>query len=560
MRNYEIDSVNKTVVFDFTYEAEMVKRVKSCSYNARWNPELKHWVVPIDEYSKPNILALIKNYGFSTAAQKEQNNVEYSYKIANDDMNLIIDMCQLKNFAYTPREYQYEALAYALQKKNIINGDDVGLGKTFEAIMYTELSMSFPCLVITPASVKYNWAEKWAEIVGDQRSISVITSKEEDNDWTADVVIINYDIIGKKQGTGATVKFAQLVDTDWRMKIFDEAHFLKSTKSQRSKAAAKIVKGDGRVQLLTGTATMNKPVELWNLLKLIDREKYIANDWMQFVLKYCGGYKGKFGWVTDGATNTLELNKLIREVCYLRREKVDVLKELPEVTKQVFKTHITNRKAYGKALDNIIEYIRETAGEEKAEKAMEAEHLVAMGTLRKLAISGKLKAIEQYLKDWKEVNTEKLVIFGLHREGLEYLSNKFKSTLIAGGIPIEKKHKLVKDFCKNDELFLFGNIESMGTGVDGLQYICSNMLIVELPWRPSDLEQLIGRLYRSGQTLPVMATFMLADETIDEDMWNMLAEKEQVTEAVNKGIDVTRNKSGLKSVMSKMLKRAKKKK
>ena len=53
---------------------------------------------------------------------------------------------------------------------------------------------------------------------------------------------------------------------------------------------------------------------------------------------------------------------------------------------------------------------------------------------------------------------------------------------------------------------------------------------------------------------------MLADETIDEDMWNMLAEKEQVTEAVNKGIDVTRNKSGLKSVMSKMLKRAKKKK
>ena len=560
MRNYKIDAVNKTVTLDFPYEAEMVKRVKACSYNARWNPELKHWIIPIDEYSKPNIILLIKNYGFTTLEQQAQNNVEYSYKISEENMNIIVAMCDMKNFTYKPREYQYEALAYAVQKKNIINGDDVGLGKTFEAIMYTEFAMAFPCLVVTPASVKYNWAEKWEEIVGADRSISVITSKVENNDWTADVVIVNYDIIGKKQGTGATVNFPELVDSEWKMIIFDEAHFLKSTKSQRSKAAAKIVQGSARIQLLTGTATMNKPVELWNLLKLINREKEVANDWMQFVMKYCGGYKGKFGWVTDGATNTLELNKLIRETCYIRREKIDVLKELPKVAKQVLKAPITNRKAYTKALDNIIEYIREVAGDEKAEKAMEAEHLVAMGTLRKLAIEGKLKAIEQYLKDWKEVNTEKLVIFGVHKEGLEYLSKKFKSTLIAGGVSVENKHKLIKEFCKNDEVFLFGNIESMGTGVDGLQYICSNMLIIELPWRPSDIEQVVGRLYRSGQTLPVMATFMLADETIDEDMWNMLAEKEQVTEAVNKGIDVTRNKSGLKSVMSKMLKRAKKKK
>jgi len=98
-------------------------------------------------------------------------------------------------------------------------------------------------------------------------------------------------------------------------------------------------------------------------------------------------------------------------------------------------------------------------------------------------------------------------------------------------------------------------MQSMGTGVDGLQYVCSNMLILELPWRPSDLTQAIGRIDRSGQTVPVTITFILADETIDNDMWEMLAEKELVTEAVNKGIDVRRNKSGMKNVMKRILKK-----
>jgi SWI/SNF-related matrix-associated actin-dependent regulator 1 of chromatin subfamily A len=298
---------------------------------------------------------------------------------------------------------------------------------------------------------------------------------------------------------------------------------------------------------------MNKPVELWNLLLLIDREGCVANDWMQFVTKYCGGYKGKFGWVTDGATNTFQLNQLLRDNCYIRREKRDVLKELPATTKQILNCNITNKKKYQRAVDDFIEFIRQEQGEEKAEKAQEAEHLVAIGQMRKLTIEGKLKAVEQYLKDWKEADNGKLVIFGLHREQLDYLSNKFNSKLIAGGVSSKMKSELIEDFQKNDDIFIFGNMESMGTGVDGLQYVCSNMLITELPWRPSDLDQAIGRLDRSGQEVPVTITFMLAEGTIDTDMWDMLAEKELVTEAVNKGIDVKRNKSGMKNVMKRII-------
>ena len=558
---FYIDKINKTINLSFDFDHDIINRIKACDFNTRFNPEYKQWIIPINSYSKSKALQLIADFSFKQVEQVIEEDVVVSYEQTEVDYAYLQGLCDSRGFTYEPRDYQLEALGYALGKGNIINGDDVGLGKTFESIMYAETTNSFPCLVVVPASVKYNWKEKWEEIVGTKRDVAVIESspkKSNPNRWDAEVVIINYDIIGKKQGKGATVKFEELIKTNWSMIIFDEAHFFKEKSSQRAMAAKKITKGDMKIQMLTGTAVMSRPVELWNLLVLAKREKQIAKDWMQFITRYCGGYRGKFGWVTDGATNTIELNRKLREVCYIRREKRDVLSELPDVTKQVIQMPITNKTKINRALNDLIDYIKETKGIESAEKAQEAEHLVALQVLRKLAIEGKLKAIEGYLRDWKVSENGKLLIFGIHRETLDYLSKKFKSMLIAGGVSSLRKQEIVKAWIENDNMFLFANMQSAGTGVDGLQKVCSNMLILELPWRPSDLTQTIGRLDRSGQKNSPTITFMLSDETIDSEMFEMLSAKEQVTEAVNKGIDIRKQTSGLKSVLKKILKKGKK--
>lgn len=556
MRNYSIDIRNKTIVLDFDYDKELVKKVKESSFTAHWNPELKRWIIPIERYSKENISKLIKENNFKFKPIVESKIEKFEYILSDETMEKLSKVCEKQNFTYTPRDYQLKSLHYGLSKQNFINGDDVGLGKTFEAIIYAEVTNSFPCLVITPASVKYNWLEKWQEIVGQKRTISVIESspkKSSPNNWSADVVIINYDIIGKKQGKGATVKFDELSETKWKMFIFDEGHFLKDKTSQRSRVARMITKkSNGIIQLLTGTVIMSRPIELWNLLVLIKKDKTIANNYKQFILRYCGAYQTKYGMKIDGATNTLELNQLLRKSCYLRREKRDVLSELPDVEKCIIKLPITNAKDIVAAEADIIEYIRENKGDEKAESAMEAQSLVSLGVLRKLAIQGKLKALEQYLKDWK-VGGKKLLIFGLHREELEYLSNKFDSKLIAGGVSSKNKQKIVKAWIDSDDVFLFANMHSAGTGIDGLQQVCSNMLITELPWRPSDLTQVIARVDRSGQTEPSTVRFMLSFDTIDKEMWEMLEEKEANTEAVNKGVDVIAEQSGMRIVLSKTL-------
>jgi SWI/SNF-related matrix-associated actin-dependent regulator 1 of chromatin subfamily A len=412
-------------------------------------------------------------------------------------------------------------------------------------------------LVVVPASVKYNWFEKWAEIVGPHRSISVIESAEtakRKRNWDTDVVVINYDILGKKQGKGSTVKFPELLSTPWKMFIFDEGHFLKDDGSQRAKVARMMTKkSKAIIQLLTGTPTMSRPSELWNLLVLIKKSHLIAESKEKFQQRYCGAYRTKYGLDASGATNILELNKVLRENCYLRREKRDVLLDLPDVETIILKTPSTNLKEIQMATENLYEYLLETKGEEAADRAMEAQALVALGVLRKLSIQGKLKAIEQYLNDWKASGI-KLVIFGLHREELDYLSEKFKCKLIAGGISSKVKQEIVKDWQVNSDVFLFANITSAGTGVDGLQNVCSNMLILELPWRPSDLTQVVGRLDRSGQKNATTVSYMLNDDSIDKQMWEMLQEKEINTEGVNKGVDLTKEESGMRMVLKKIIK------
>lgn len=556
MKTYNIDDINKTVNFKFPYDIELRKTIKELDLNTRWNAEEKEWIVPINTWTKDKILKIIKQNGFKKSVLKTVD-VNFSYKQNPVDFAYLKGLCDAKGFTYEPRDYQLECLGYSIEKGSLINGDDVGTGKTFESIIYTETQNLFPCLVVVPSSVKYNWSKKWLEITGKKREVSIIDSKKE-NDWTKDVVIINYDIIATKKGTGAVAKYKELLTTPWKMKIFDEAHFLKEKKAQRSKIAKKICdKSDAKIQLLTGTAVMSKPIELWNLLLIIGKEKLIANDWMHFVTRYCGGYKGKFGWVTDGATNTLELNYKLRDNCYIRRESKDVLTDLSEPIKQIVYVEISNQKKIDKATTDFIKFMKEDKGEEAAEKAMEAEHLVALGVLRRLAIEGKLKSIEQYLKDWKTAEKGKLLIFGIHKDGLEYLSKKFKCDLIAGGVNAKKKQEIVDSWNVDKNIFLFANMEAAGTGTDGLQHTSSNMLIIELPWRPSDITQVVGRLQRSGQKSLVTVNFMLSDKTIDVDMWDMLEAKERVVDAVNKGVDVKRNKSGMKQVIKKMLKRVK---
>ena len=463
--------------------------------------------------------------------------------LSRKDIELLIENLPLLK---KPRSYQMDYLYYAVNHGNHINGSGVGCGKTKMAIFYAEMLDLFPCMVVCPASVKSGWLREWKE-TNPNRRVSIISTSSPPEDFEADVIVINYDILGKRVTkengkTSLEIRLDGMKKKSFSLVIADEIHFLKNRKSIRSKSFKKLIHKVPSVIGLTGTLIMNRPAELLNILMLIERIKEIAPDDQYhhyFFERYCNMKETNFGMDISGASNIKELNRLLKECCYFQVSKRDALKELPPISENVVECEITNKRAYKKAKGDLLQFIEDKfKDEEKVEKAARAEFLVKLSTLKQLSLEGKEKFIKKWVEEWMEANEEeKLLVFASQSTILTKIAEEFKEgLLITGGTTTKKRDEILqKFFSQKESRVLFANIGCLGTGVDGLQKVCSNMAILELPPRPSDLVQVIGRLERSGQENPVTIQYLLSPETIDRDLWEMLKGKKDVTDMLNKG-------------------------
>lgn len=409
---------------------------------------------------------------------------------------------------------------------------------TAQTIILIELLAAFPALIVTPASVKYNWKKEWAKWMPD-RKVGVIERKRKFDPtvWNNDVVVINYDVLGERNMEKPTAKFKELLKKYWGSCALDEIHFLKSEKALRTKMAKKITNRIQHVWGLTGTLTQNKPADLIQPFKIIRRFDDIFGDTLEFKFRYCNGKQTVYGFDDSGFSNLEELHELLRMGGYIRRNKRDVLEELPPLVEQTVDVPITNLKEYRRAESDLLAYL-EKIDIEKANNAVNAPHLVMINTLKSLSVKGKLPFIQSYIKDWLEANEgEQLVVFGIHREPLQELAQYFKAPIIQGGVSADKKQQIVNEFsCKKHRL-LFANIQSAGTGTDGLQDNCSNLFYIELPDKSTDLEQTNSRLERMGQKNSINVTYMLSPDTIDVEMRETVKDKSLITGVVNKGLN-----------------------
>jgi SWI/SNF-related matrix-associated actin-dependent regulator 1 of chromatin subfamily A len=463
--------------------------------------------------------------------------------LSRKDIELLIENLPLLK---KPRSYQMDYLHYAVNHGNHINGSGVGCGKTKMAIFYAEMLDLFPCMVVCPASVKSGWLREWKETNPDRR-VSIISTSSPPEDFEADVIVINYDILGKRVTkengkTSLEIRLDGMKKKSFSLVIADEIHFLKNRKSIRSKSFKKLAHKVPSVIGLTGTLIMNRPAELLNILILIERIKEITPDDQYhhyFFERYCNMKETNFGMDISGASNIKELNRLLKECCYFQVSKRDALKELPPISENVVECEITNKRAYKKADSDLLQFIEDKfKDQEKVDKAARAEFLVKLSTLKQLSLEGKIKAIKKWVEEWLEANEEeKLLVFASQSAILTKIAEEFKEgLLITGSTTTKKRDEILQKFTlEKNKRVLFANIGCLGTGVDGLQKVCSNMAILELPPRPSDLVQVIGRLERSGQENPVTIQYLLSPETIDQDLWEMLKGKKDVTDMLNKG-------------------------
>jgi len=524
----------------------------------KFNEDRKIWTVPLNEQ---NVKQLMK-WEFTVG---EELNSWYMNECSEKDLTKFLPMVESADFKVIPRPYQKEGVAFIESRKGRgLIADVPGLGKTLQALLWTHLHPELrPVYVVCPASVKLNWLREIKKCIPHEFEKANIISGRDKNHFSRNGInIINYDILKNH--------VSSIIHTDPKIIIADEIHFVgnRGTKKkpvQRTQAFVKLAKRTDCLIGLSGTPIKNRTKDFYTILNVLRpdifysykkyAEDYCGRHLTSFMKKGGGGKQGS-AWNDTGCSNLKSLNSLLTDTCMIRRLKKDVLKDLPDKIKTIVPLELTNRTEYDYAEEHIIKWIKETEGTSAAAKAKRAMGLVKWEKLKQLTLEGKKEAAFQWISDFLE-SGEKLVVFCWHTNLVDEITNKFSDVAVKlyGSTSLNKREEVKNRFIINDKIRLFvGNIKAAGTGIDGLQTVCSNCAILELPWTPADLEQAIDRLHRIGQDNSVTAWLLLADNSADIDIAEMLDEKQLILDQILDGKD-TEQHNLILSLIHKMKKR-----
>lgn len=442
-------------------------------------------------------------------------------------------------------DYQNGTLAYLLARGGGIDGDQPGLGKTPTAIVYCNVREAQRVLVICPASVRLQWGERikeWSMIPNIK--VSVMLKVKDGIHPTANYQVISYDAARNPAIIRAISKYK------WDVLICDEAHKMKNWEALTTRAIIGNSRGEyqhGEHKMpaisthckehlaLTGTPLLNRPSEAYVLLRHFDwqsidfasEDKFKERYNRQADMKTLEGKRFKL----ESTSLENELQNRLRVNVMARHEKKDVLTMMKPPRFSIVKCE--ENGAVRGALDAEgllgldIEDIQTTKDFEIL------GHIAAVRRQMGIALAPQ---ISDYAADFLDGSEEKLCIFAWHLEVLDVFENelsRFGTARIDGRKSANARQNAVDDFTKNAHTRVFiGNIQAAGTGLDGLQRVCSRCYLAEPDWVPAQNEQAVSRLDRIGQTEIVSAEIFVAPGSISEKILVKALEKMNVIHRV----------------------------
>ncbi len=546
-------------VMSFPYSAELVeasKEVPGRSYDKINRRNL----YPAQADSVKGLVAFTAAHGFDCTERAKaacqtvlQNHVQAVEASKAKTANL-----DIPGLGGELRPFQKAAVKYALEHKRVMLCDTMGLGKTIEELALIQAANLYPAVVICPASLKLNWkreAEKWLP----GKLIYIVNGRDNNIPTGMDIYIVNYDVLSSSaSGDGLSLTGQSILVLNPKVIACDEAHYVKEARAGRSKAVKTLLDGMKWCQLLTGTPLLNRPKELASPLDIIGQVKPVFGGTWKFLQRYTDPQNNGFGWDFSGASNLDELNEKLRANCYVRRTKEEVLTELPAKTRTQVPVQIDNRKEYEAASGGVVSFagklatldasfqasianlpdaerkaaIRARAGDAEW-KAMQAEVLVRINVLRRVAVKGKLAAVKEWMTDFME-SEEKLLVFAWHQDVIDQLAKEYNAPKITGETSLVKRDEYVQRF-QNDPTckLMVANIQAGGVGLT--LTAASHCAFIEFPWNEALLDQAESRIHRMGQTYPCNSWLLVGEDTIDQYFLETILRKKAVVDAATEG-------------------------
>lgn len=477
--------------------------------------------------------------------------------------------------------YQPAGVEYALKRTATLIADPPGLGKTLQAIGIVNADdLITKVLVVCPAYLKPHWQSKFDEwcvadftfgIAGPakvrERGDDGKTRYRNEQRWPdTNVVIVNYELLPRF--------YKEIRAQVWDLLIVDEAHYLASPKAQRTKQIVGLKKGKKhewiepiparRKVFLTGTPMTARPIDLWPMLRVLDPNG-LGADYMRFVRRYCDAKNNGFGLDVNGASNLEELQAIMRKRFMVRRDKREVLKDLPPKRRQIVplpragleKLAEAEQDAFQRLLEafernlgrpptpeeewrweTLSDAITDKFGHLSSLDYQDAAELLGedtavefanMSKAREELARAKVKMVTEYVRGLLDQG-ERVVLFCVHKSVATTLYAEFfgEAVVVTGSVASQKRQALVDAFQRGEFKLLIGNIQAAGTGFT--MTAASHVVFAEFSWLPSDMEQAEDRLWRIGQENDVTVHHLVVEDSLDARMVRVLIERQEMLE------------------------------
>lgn len=416
--------------------------------------------------------------------------------------------------------FQKEGVAWLAGLHNAMLFDEQGLGKTVQAIV--SLPANAPVVVVCPAVAKGVWnleVSKWRP----EFKVTILSGRKSFR-WPApgEIVVTNFDILSDEVGEAPPGTVV----------IGDEVQKIKAgTKTKmgaRFRVLAKAARDSGgRSWGLTGTPLLNRPEELWHILKAFDLAEEAFGSYKQFVWLFDGRPNIVYGrqYGLKWGTPRPEAAEMIRNVS-LRRIRKDVLPDLPTKIYQQIPVDLDPnvKKAIDKALrdagvnvEDIIAAI-EAARSGKRDLPPFTELSAARAMLAEAKIPALLEMVEEY-----EESEEPILVFSAHRAPIDMIGKRPGWAAITGDTKDEKRTEIVADFQAGNLKGVAITIKAGGTAITLTR--ASTAIYVDKMWTPGDNEQSEDRICRIGQTRGCNIKELVGDHAIDARVYELLAKK-----------------------------------
>lgn len=417
--------------------------------------------------------------------------------------------------------HQVAGVAFLLGRRRSILADDMGLGKTRQsALAMVAAAPRGPYLVVCPASVKHSWARELRVVLPDAR-IHVVGADGPPALGYRGWAIVNYDLLKRDVEALLALGCAGLV--------FDEGHYLKNHRSQRSLLARRLVAGAAGkpvVHVLTGTPLTNRPRDLFPLLQLVQHP--LGRSFLAFAKRYCDGRKNDFGyWQTGGASNVAELAVQLQGVM-LRRTKETVL-DLPAKQRAWVEVDVD-----AAVRDALNEAAARFLTEARTERGGRLGIALFSGARRRLAVA-KVPHTLDFVRG-AVAQGEKVVLFSCFTHATRRFARALGdlAVTVTGEVPTAQRQALVDRFQEDDSVRVFiGQIHAAGVGIS--LTAARQVVFNDLDWVPANHWQAEDRTHRIGQQGAVNVTYMVARQSLEAFVRQVLEAKARLVDEVVEG-------------------------